>query len=244
VTEAATAPTPGVEKSTWGLWEVVLGFGFSLVLSFVSFSAVLGATGTSLENADLLPLWQQVLAQSGLWVGFIAVPLIVTNWKGRGLIWELRLRAKLRDFWVGLASGAVLQIVIVYVLTAPLLWLLDKDLEDFEAPARELADRADGFVGVASFMVIICIGAPIAEEIFFRGFLLRGLLKRGMSPSVSVVVTGLAFGLTHFQPLQFLSLSVVGFAFGWLALRYDRLGPAIAAHMAFNLVAGVALLAA
>jgi membrane protease YdiL (CAAX protease family) len=58
-----------------------------------------------------------------------------------------------------------------------------------------------------------------------------------------VVVTSLIFGAVHFQWLQFPALALAGLLFGVLAERYGRLGPAIAAHMVFNLTAVVTLLA-
>lgn len=245
MTEAATAPTELPAKpQRWGLGEVALGYGISIVLWLMSGVIVLAAAGRTSEDADLMPLWQQMLAQTGLWLGFIGAPFVITRLQGNGLVRDLKLLFKARDVWVGALSGVVLQVVIVNALTWPILILLGKDFSEFEEPARALADRADGVVGVVSFLVIIGIGAPIAEEIFFRGLLLRTLLKRGMSPVLSVVVTGTVFGLTHFQPLQFVALSVAGMGFGWLVIRYDRLGPAIVAHMAFNSLAAIALLVA
>jgi uncharacterized protein len=54
----------------------------------------------------------------------------------------------------------------------------------------------------------------------------------------------LIFGLSHFELLQLPALVLAGAVFGWLAHRAGRLGPAIAAHVAFNMVTVVALLAA
>ena len=51
------------------------------------------------------------------------------------------------------------------------------------------------------------------------------------------------FGAVHLQLLQFPALTLIGLVLGWLTLRYGRLGPAIWAHIAFNAVATVMLLA-
>jgi membrane protease YdiL (CAAX protease family) len=45
------------------------------------------------------------------------------------------------------------------------------------------------------------------------------------------------------QPLQFPALALAGALFGVLAYRFDRLGPAIAAHVVFNMTAVIALVA-
>jgi membrane protease YdiL (CAAX protease family) len=86
--------------------------------------------------------------------------------------------------------------------------------------------------------------APIFEEIFYRGLLQRSLLKRGLPPVVAIGITAVFFAATHFQLLQLPGLVVAGAVFGTLAYRADRLGPAIAAHLTFNMVTVIALLAA
>ena len=58
----------------------------------------------------------------------------------------------------------------------------------------------------------------------------------------AVVATAVVFGATHFQPLQLLALAGAGAVFALLAVRFDRLGPAIIAHMAFNAVTVINLL--
>jgi membrane protease YdiL (CAAX protease family) len=52
------------------------------------------------------------------------------------------------------------------------------------------------------------------------------------------------FGAAHLQLLQFPALVLAGAMFGVLAHRFGRLGPAIAAHVVFNMTAVGALLAA
>jgi membrane protease YdiL (CAAX protease family) len=51
------------------------------------------------------------------------------------------------------------------------------------------------------------------------------------------------FAATHFQLLQLPALALAGALFGVLAHRAGRLGPAIAAHIVFNMTAVVTLLA-
>jgi membrane protease YdiL (CAAX protease family) len=43
------------------------------------------------------------------------------------------------------------------------------------------------------------------------------------------------------QPLQFPALVLFGVVVGWLVRRYDRLGPAVWAHVGFNVTAAVVL---
>jgi len=88
------------------------------------------------------------------------------------------------------------------------------------------------------------VGAPIIEEIFYRGLLQRSLIKRGLPAGLAIGITSVVFGVSHFEALQLPGLVLAGAVFGVLAHRSGRLGPAIAAHVGFNLVTVVALLLA
>jgi membrane protease YdiL (CAAX protease family) len=80
------------------------------------------------------------------------------------------------------------------------------------------------------------VGAPVVEELFFRGLVLRSLLPLAPAP-VAVVASGVLFGLAHWQGVQFPGLAVFGVVLGVLAYRTGRLTPGIGAHAAFNAVA-------
>ncbi len=92
-------------------------------------------------------------------------------------------------------------------------------------------------------ILIVGVAAPIIEEIFYRGLFQRALLKRGLPPLAAIGINAAVFAGSHFQLLQLPALFIFGLAAGWLAYSRDRLGPAIAAHIAFNMVTVVALLA-
>ena len=68
---------------------------------------------------------------------------------------------------VGLAIGVASQLVLVPLIYWPIFWLIGD--QDVSAAARELTDRATDPFGVVLLFLIVGIGAPIAEEIFFRG---------------------------------------------------------------------------
>ena len=237
-----TAPEP-VRERRWGLGDVVAGLALGLVASQVVLAIVLGATDRTADQVDELPLSLVLITQLGLWVGLFGVPWYATRVKGGGLVGDLRLRARWRDLWVGGSLGTVLQLVVLPLLYWPLLELLDKTSSDLEEPARELTDRADGAIGVILLVLIVGIGAPIVEEVFYRGLLLGSLRKRGLPAAPAVAVTAVVFGLSHFELLQLPALVLFGAVAGTLAVRHERLGPAIAAHVGFNMVTVIALLA-
>lgn len=241
--DAATDPRLAAEPRRWGLGEVALGFFAAQVGGFIASSIVLAASGRTVDQFDDLPLGLVALAQLGLWAGLLGAVLFATRAKGDGVVADLGFRARWDDVWRGAGVGIALQLVVLPLLYWPLLEALDKSFEDLEGPAQTLTDRANDPLGVLLLVLIVGIGAPVVEELFYRGLFQGALLKRGLSPGVSIGVTSVVFGASHMQLLQLPALVVAGAAFGVLAYRAGRLGPAIAAHVAFNLFTVVYLLA-
>lgn len=81
------------------------------------------------------------------------------------------------------------------------------------------------------------IGAPILEEVIYRGFVQKavaGLVGKGWW---SVMITSTIFAAMHWSavpPHALVPLWVLGVALGVAAERTGRLGPAIIMHAAFN----------
>lgn len=222
----------------------MLGFLIGLTGSQIALGLILGITHRSVDQVDTLPLGLVAIAQLGLWVGLLGGPVVATRLKGNGMVADLHLRARVADVWRGGAVGVLLQLVALPVLYWPILRLLDKGPSDLEGPARAMTDRANGPVGVVLLVLIVGVGAPIVEEIFYRGLFQQALLKRGLPPVAAIGISATVFGLSHFELLQLPALILFGVAAGILAHRAGRLGPAIAAHVAFNMVTVISLLVA
>lgn len=244
MTEAASAPWDApVRPRTWGLGDVAAGFAVGIVGSQVALGLILVATGRGADEYADLPLSLVALAQVGLWLGLLGAPLVAARRKGNGVVADLGLAARWGDLWRGGGIGVLLQLVALPLLYWPLLELLGRSASDLEGPARDMTDRADGPIGVVLLVLIVGVGAPVVEEIFYRGLFQRSLLKRGLPPWGAIGISATVFGLSHFELLQLPALVLFGAAAGVLAHRSGRLGPAIAAHVAFNMVTVVSLLA-
>lgn len=185
------------------------------------------------------PMWLTALLQLPLWLGLAAGPVWFAVRKGRGVVADLGLRMRAIDVPVGLAIGVAAQLVLVplvYLVLRPLL-----GVQDVSAAARELTDRATDPLSIVLVFAIVGIGAPIAEEIYFRGMAQR-IFARRLSPVWAIVAAAAFFAGTHLQPLQFPALFLFGIVLGVLAWRTGRLGPALWAHVGFNVVAAAGLL--
>lgn len=231
----------GRDGVTWGLGDAIAGWLLAVAGGQVAGALVLLASGYEADEFDELPLGWVLVAQMGLWIGLLGVPWFVSRVKGRGLVADFGLRFERSDPIVGGVCGGLTQLLIP-ILYLPLFWLTDLTSQDLSERAEEMSDRANGAFGVVALILIVGVGAPIFEEIFYRGLVLRSLERRfGTWPAV--VVSGLVFGLVHLSLLEAPGLAVFGFVAGVLTVRTGRLGPAIAAHVVFNLVAVVTLLA-
>jgi membrane protease YdiL (CAAX protease family) len=251
----------GLPRPRWGLGEAIGGFAIAIVVGGLFAGVILAITGYeaplptpggavgrvagqvitgqpfAVPEARSLAL--DALQQLPFWAVLLAVPYLAARFKGNGWIRDFRIRMERSDIFVGLGVGIFCQVVLV----SGFYWLLFKLIgeQDVSAEARQLTDRATTPLGVILLFLIVGVGAPIAEEIFFRGLALRAFRKRGWAWWPSIIVTAVYFGATHLQPLQFPALVLFGIAVGWLVQRTDRLGPAIWAHVGFNVTAAVVL---
>ncbi len=80
---------------------------------------------------------------------------------------------------------------------------------------------------------LLVIVAPVTEELFFRGIVLRGLLSRHR-PFVAIGLSSLLFGLVHLNPWQFISAFWLGVALGWFYLRTGSINICILGHAVSN----------
>ena len=79
--------------------------------------------------------------------------------------------------------------------------------------------------------------APIAEELFFRGIVLKQLSK--VSLRFGIIASAVLFGLMHGNIFQFVMATTVGIAFAYADAKADSLIPSIIGHMAVNLTASI-----
>jgi membrane protease YdiL (CAAX protease family) len=85
----------------------------------------------------------------------------------------------------------------------------------------------------ATLALLAMVGAPLLEELVFRGLVLRFLV--GQFPTVvALVMSSLLFGLVHFHVESFLPIAVLGFLLGKAYLDTRDLRVAVWMHVLFN----------
>lgn len=222
------SPTVPASPTRWGLLDAGVWWVFAQVGPAVVLGVVYGA-----DIPDVIPVPALFGLSTALWFAYGIGPLLSTRARGNGPVADLGAAVRRREFVIGLVVGLVTQAALI-PLYLPIERFVDEDPSE---AARELIGRAEsGFeYGLLAFMVVVA--APLVEEIFYRGLLLRGLL-RSIGAWPAIVVQSAIFAFSHFQALQFPGLFVFGVVSGWLATKTGRLGASWAMHVAFN---GVAL---
>ena len=227
---------PGLEGGGLALAGFVVAEALAVGLALTTI-----ALGASRHSPGVL-----VASQLGLWTALLTACVLAVRRHGTGSLRQLGLtRIRWRDVGVGLVAAVVGRIGTV-VLVAPFIPLL---------PNRTV--RTNGFttqlhrdtLTVLLVVVIVTIGAPFVEELFFRG-LVQSVFTRRWGARVAVVAQAGCFVVAHYQVgmslgevlITFVTITAFGVYLGVLRWRYDRLAPGMVAHAAFNLVAVVLVL--
>ena len=87
--------------------------------------------------------------------------------------------------------------------------------------------------------LVVGIGAPVFEELIFRKVLIDRTIKYG--EYVSIVLSGIMFGLLHGNFQQFFFAALIGMLFGYIYIRTGRIRYTIFLHMAINLSSALVL---
>jgi membrane protease YdiL (CAAX protease family) len=252
--------------NSFGLPEAMLGVVAGFVLAFLAVSVYAALAQHPRHPSQY---GEDVVSLIALWAGLAGAAVVATHNAARARPGDSAGRADrasradrkgtgsvVRDYgltlrpWpdipLGIVAGVASQYLLVPVVEAPLIPFVHHLYSRLGHPAQSLTGDAFG-TGLVVLAVLVCVGSPIVEELFFRGLLLRSLLGSfeqigpRLGPALSIVVTALVFALVHFEALQFLGLAGFGVVLGLLAWRTGRLGPSIVAHMAFNTVTIIAI---
>ncbi len=229
--------------------DAAVGLLSAVVLESLTTVVWIQVTHTKVSSINgPLSLGQEVSGFIGLWIGFIGAPYVESKLRGSKIFTnDVGLKINWRtDVILGLILGVASQFVFVNLLYLP-FEIMSKSLKHtLSVPAHNLtASGTSG--GFYTEIFLVAIVAPIAEEIFFRGFLLRALMdtlngRTKYSVLVSIFACGITFGLAHGELLQLPALALFGILLAYVAYRTNRIGITIFAHIGFNSVAAVMLI--
>ncbi len=212
------------------LWTVLTGHGSDGIQGIGRIALALReADGRDLGSA-LLVMIVAVATNVPFALAFVALA---------GLIFHRRfsryLTASRTVRWRLVVAGLLMSAVAI----APLM-ILDR-LVSKDSPALplmavspQLLDR----VIYALAATLLLIPAAAAEEMLFRGWMLRQVAAFTKRPAVLIIVTALAFSALHgdFSPAAFLTRALMGAGFAYMTLRLGGVEFSTGAHAANNIL--------
>lgn len=228
------------DAATGGRTGRPLGSVGAVLVAYVG-GTVMAVFLIGLSGAATNSTTYNVLAFVGLWCGFVGVPVYLSRTRGTGSLstdFGLRLDGA-RDAGLGLAAG-----LLAYAIVGAYSSLIRAagDHANLGHEATQLSGHGLG-AGFVVFAFAAGLGAPVAEEIYFRG-LTQPVAQRYLGGVGGLVLTSVLFGFAHLgnNPVEVvLPLAAFGAIVGALAWRTGRLGPGIVAHVTFNGITVVAI---
>lgn len=230
----SAADDPRAAAAAWPWWFGPVGFVAALMLTVVVgglVGAAVRSAGGPGHRADHVASLLATLIQDAALV-LVAVAFAATVGRVAAASFGLR-PARL----VPAAGLVALTLVGFYAVSAAWTVLVDPQAEQ-DTLAALGADETPALL-VASAILVVAV-APLAEELFFRGFFYRALRNR-LSVPAAVTAVSLLFGAIHYTgPRTLALLPMLALLSALFCLLYERTGslwPAVALHTVNNAVA-------
>jgi membrane protease YdiL (CAAX protease family) len=215
---------PGLGAAAVGaVAGAVLGLVIALVLRAADYP---GGKAFALATSEL-----------GLWSGLVGACVYVSRRYGTGsLVRDFHWSFRWSDIGMGFA-GSIVARVVAAVVVAP----VPLPFRHVRQPDRSVFGQVtNGAWSWLVVVVIVCVGAPLVEELFFRGVLQPRLVTL-FGPVRGIVLASCLFGAAHLIAWQgpitlayALSVAGGGLVLGTLRHLSGRLGPGTVAHAFFN----------
>jgi hypothetical protein len=215
---------------TWGMGDAIITLVGSIGLSLIVGLALMS------QNVDPENGWGLLVAFSAPWLALAGWPILATTIKGNGAKLDLGLIATRPHLRLGFAAG-----LASLVLASLVAWLVTQVSGPVSSAAGDVGLNQTGIVLVL-FVLMAMFGAPIVEEIAFRGLLYGALAKSQINEYLVIVITAFVFALFHFEPKRFVILFVIGLILGEIRRRTGSTSAAIVAHMVNNAPAALYIL--
>ena len=217
-----------------GIWDVILYLIIFIVVQLVVMYAGAGIWATVKGE-----VYKSVLSSmtAGSNPVLLALSTVFSNLITLIIFLKTKWTPLTRDYLLSKPWASLLWVALFTLGTIiPLSFLweslgieMDKSTENiFEGLMKE----PWGYVAVG-------ILAPLAEEIVFRGAILRTLLGMMSKKNhwVAIMISAALFGVAHGNTAQFVNALLMGLLLGWMYYRTKSLVPGILMHWVNNTVA-------
>ena len=194
-------------------WLMVRGFDFSAALKYVT-------SGNAAKDSTMIIIYSALSS---------ALTIALFAWR--------KWSPFSREYIAGKPCMVILWVVLLTLGTIiPSEWMD----EQINIPMPDQLSKI--FAGIMSERwgyLAIGVLAPLAEEMVFRGAILRTLLKifNKRLYWIPIVFSALLFGAVHGNMAQFIHASIIGLLLGWMYYRTDSIVPGVVFHWVNNTAA-------
>ena len=240
---------PSENKPSWGLGDVATGIATFFLVTLMGGVAIVATTEFIKSVYGLNPQTNEIITEVGflisilagaaaLFVGFFLYPYSITKRKGYG---SLKKDFDLKFEWIDIPLG--FSVAIVAILGTGALGYLYQTVTG-SAPqgnTSTLTESSSSILVILAIIFTTVVVAPLCEEVFFRGLVMKSLQKKFDNTFISVAGSSFLFGVMHLMTggsaaFVVISTSMFGVVFAVLAVYTKRLGPAITAHVFLNAI--------
>ena len=230
-------------RRSWGCGDVAYGILLAMVAGIVFLVPMLVA------GMDDKSLAVAAVGTVSTWIGLGGWSLFVSWVKGSGSLktdfgWAFRWF----DVFIGLGLtfGTFVISFVLNVIQQAVGVKAAGNTDFLQEQQRQPVGPGWSYLGLT---LMVAVGAPLVEELFFRGLTYSAFQKR-FGTAMAVIGSTVIFGLMHFQPgplvptlFMVLNLTVFGLVLGLSRMWFKRTGPGVFSHMFFNLTAALVILA-
>ena len=218
---------------TW-LKISLIWIAYFVTLYAVAFGTILLIWALDIQSIDLT-IWSSVIVQ--FLILFLILLIVLFLEDNVEYLSSLFVVPDIKRSALLVILVSILDFVLVLVYT----WLYDwiGDVPHDQPLFVEASSANDPLILLLLF-ICLAIGAPLVEELFFRGYALDKL-RNVHSDTFAIISTGILFGFMHWDPIfGFLDLyqtgavMIGGFIYAWLRIKTGSLWPSIACHSIWN----------
>ena len=133
----------------------------------------------------------------------------------------------------GITNGVFIYLLVIIAVYINIL-LFPQVMESPQELTNIISDSTTPRHILFAYIFLTVVMAPVSEELFFRGFLYPSL-KRPLGKIPAVIISGILFGVGHFDLLHAFPLIIGGMALCWLYDKYKNIWINITAHALWNI---------
>ena len=220
---------------TWGVKHIIAGVTLVMV-------SLLSAAAAALVAGELYPEQQRAVTT---WISVHYMAIAIA-----GIVWYLGVRhtrfplvvlrlsraQRPRKRTIFLMFGVLATSLIFTSIYSEIVQFLEAD--KLSPPEVESDILFNGVAVILTFQALAFI-TPFSEELFFRGFVFRGLIPK-VGPYGAMMISAAIFSGFHLSLGALIPIFITGFLLAWLYWRTGSLWASVGAHAGQNALALVA----